>query len=247
MWDVWQIGAVVAGPVIGSFLGLVSLRAPAGAPLVHGRSRCAGCDRPLAAWELVPLLSALVLRGRCACQRSAIPRRYPALEGGCLLLGLWAALTASGPLALLTAALGWTLLLIAVLDLEHLWLPDALTVPLGLAGLAQAWWWGEAGSALLGAIVGFGALWLVARGYRRLRGRDGLGDGDPLLLGAAGAWLGWSALPSVVLVAVAVTGLGVLLARTRWERQTPVPFAPGLCAGLWLVWLYGPVPGWLGL
>lgn len=235
------------GLLAGSFLGLVSLRLPQGEGFVGGRSRCRGCDRPLGPWRLVPLLSYAISKGRCATCGAAIPVRYPAMELAGAAIGLCAALTQpSIGAALLTALLGWQLLLIAVVDGEHFWLPDQLTFPLlgtGLLAAAALDRLSVVGS-MTGAAVGIGGLWLVGRAYRHLRGRDGLGGGDPFLLAAGGAWTGWIGLPSILLWAV-VAGLSVVAARlltgSRVSGADRLPFGVFLALGVWLTWLLGPL------
>lgn len=173
-------------------------------------------------------------------------RRHALAMGGATLAAVWAAALSPGLPGLVGAVLGWQLLLIAMLDAEHFWLPHRLTVPLGLLGLAQAAAFepDQLAHRLIGAAVGFGALALVAWAYRRLRGREGVGGGDFRLLGAAGAWVGWLGLPSV-LVAASVAGLAVVGARAargrRLDGAEAVPFGVYLALGLWLTWLYGPL------
>lgn len=236
-----------AGLLAGSFLGLVSLRLPAGEGIVAGRSRCGGCGRPLAPWRLVPLLSYLASGGRCAACRCAIPVRYPLMESACAAIGAGAALSQpSAAAAVLTALLGWQLLLIAVVDAEHFWLPDRLTLPLLATGLLAAAVLDGLTlfDAVAGAAAGFGGLWLLARVYRRVRGREGLGGGDPFLLAAGGAWVGWIGLPSVLLWA-ALSGLSLTAARLLTGRRVSgadrLPFGVFLAVGLWLTWLLGPL------
>ena len=235
-----------AGLLAGSFLGLVSLRLPAGEPIVAGRSRCGGCGRPLAPWRLVPLLSYLSSRGRCAVCGSAIPPRYPLIESACGAVGVWAALSQpSAVAAVMTALLGWQLLLIAVVDAEHFWLPDSLTLPLLASGLAAAAVLDRSlFDAVTGAAAGFAGLWLLARLYRRVRGREGLGGGDPFLLAAGGAWTGWIGLPSILLWA-ALSGLSIVAARLLTGRAVSaadrLPFGVFLAVGVWLTWLLGPL------
>jgi len=191
-----------AGLLAGSFLGLVSLRLPAGEPIVAGRSRCGGCGRPIAPWRLIPLFSYLLSRGRCALCGAVIPPRYPLMEVACAAIGVVAALSQpSGVAAVFTALLGWQLLLLAVVDAEHFWLPDALTLPLLATGLAAAALLDDRTllDSVVGAGAGFAGLWLLARLYRLVRAREGLGGGDPFLLAAGGAWVGWIGLPSVLL------------------------------------------------
>lgn len=175
------------------------------------------------------------------------PRRFAFMALAAAALGGWAALTQPVPLAaVLTALLGWQLLLIAVIDGEHFSLPDALTLPLlATGGLAAALLdHTTLLDAVAGAAAGFAGLWLLAFAYRRLRGREGLGDGDPILLAAGGAWVGWIGLPSVLLWASAA-GLSFVAARllvgTPVSATDRMPFGPCLAAGIWLTWLLGPL------
>ncbi len=236
-----------AGLLAGSFLGLVSLRLPAGEPVVAGRSRCGGCGRSIAPWRLIPLLSYLLSRGRCALCGAVIPARYPLMEAGCAAIGVVAALgQPTVAAAALTALLGWQLLLLAVVDAEHFWLPDVLTLPLLVTGLAAAALPGRTTpiDSLLGAAVGFAGLWMLARLYRLVRAREGLGGGDPFLLAAGGAWVGWIGLPSILLWA-AVSGLSVVAARLLVRRPVSgtdrLPFGVFLAIGIALTWLFGPL------
>ena len=235
------------GLIVGSFLGLVSLRLPRGEDVVGGRSRCDGCGVPLAPWRLIPVASFLISRGRCTGCGADIPRRYPLIELAAATLGVWAALgQTTVPAAVVTALLGWQLLLIAVIDAEHFRLPDRLTLPLLVTGLAAALAVDHTAptDAVIGAVVGFAGLWLLALAYRRLRGREGLGDGDPILLAAGGAWVGWVGLPSVLLWASAA-GLSFVAARWLVGGQVSagdrLAFGPCLAAGIWLTWIFGPL------
>lgn len=243
------------GLIVGSFLGLVSLRLPRDEDVVFGRSRCGGCGRTLKPWRMIPVLSWALSRGRCSDCGSEIPVRYPLSELGSSLIGVWAGLhSADFATALMTGVLGWNLLIIALVDAEHFWLPDQLTLPLFGGGLIAAVLLYSGGlsaafpsaliSPLIGAAVGFGGLWLLARLYRLVRGREGLGGGDPFLLGASGAWVGWTGLPSVLLWASAA-GLSVVLAmlivRRRVSATDRLPFGVFLSIGVWLTWLYGPL------
>lgn len=163
------------------------------------------------------------------------------------VVGVWAGLSQDLlSAALLTAVLGWALLLIAVVDAEHFWLPDELTLPLAAAGLGAALLPGGTGllNAAIGAAVGFGGLWLLAFAYRRLRGREGLGGGDPFLLAAGGAWVGWIGLPTVLLWAAAA-GLSLVLARALMRKPLAgddrLAFGVFLAIGIWMTWLFGPL------
>lgn len=246
LWLRALVGAGL-GLVIGSFLAAASLRWPAGRSVVRGRSACDSCAAPLGALELIPLLSFAVQRGRCRRCGARIDPRHPAIELAAALLGAVALAAHPGPLGLASALLGWWLLLIAIVDLEHQWLPDALTLPLALFGLAAAW--AGLGPALserlAGAAIGAGTLWLIAFLYRRLRGRDGMGGGDPLLLGAIGAWVGAWQLPAILLGA-GLFGLGaVLLMRLRGEAVTAttrLPLGTLMALAGWPVWLVAAAP-----
>ena len=127
------------GLIVGSFLGLVSLRLPRGEDVVFDRSRCGGCGRTLKPWRMIPVLSWVLSRGRCSDCGATIPIRYPLIELGAGLIGVWAGLhSADFTLALMTGVLGWNLLIIALVDAEHFWLPDQLTLPLFVSGLLAA-------------------------------------------------------------------------------------------------------------
>lgn len=237
----------VSGLLFGSFLGLVSLRFPRGEGFVGGRSQCAGCGLPLAPWRMIPVISYIVSGGACSACGARIPRRYPLIELGAAGAGIWAALAQPDALsAILTCVLGWQLLLLAVVDAEHFWLPDQLTLPLLVTGLLNAAL--PAGptlpDAVVGAVSGFAFLWLLAAAYRRVRGREGLGGGDPFLLAAGGAWVGWVGLPSVLLWASAA-GLSLTVARMLTGNAVSggdrIPFGPCLAAGIWLTSLLGPL------
>jgi leader peptidase (prepilin peptidase)/N-methyltransferase len=146
------------------------------------------------------------------------------------------------PLAGVTAILGWWLFLIAAMDLEHEWLPDRLTWPLLAAGLAAAW--GGFGppleSRLIGAAAGFVSLFLIARVYRALRGREGLGGGDPKLLAAIGAWLGWTQLPFVLVGAGLIGIAALLLKRLRGQAIAAtdrLPLGTLMALAAWPIWI----------
>ena len=237
---------VLAAPMVGSFLGLLIVRLPAGEPVVAGRSRCPACGETLSARDLVPLLSWLAHHGRCRHCGGEISRLYPAVELAALAIALWALSVLPGWLAWAGAGFGWALMTLAVIDARHFLLPDALTLPLAPAGLAIAWFANP--DALfdhaIGGLAGAGTLALIALIYRRLRNREGLGRGDVKLLGALGCWTAWQGLPTILLYAALAGLLWALAARMagrRLDATTRLPFGPFLCLAGWLVWLYGPV------
>ena len=225
-----------AGPFVGSLLGVLIRRLPVGAPVGFARSRCAGCDAALSARELVPLLSYAALGGLCRRCGATIGRFHPLVElAGLVLAGL--AVAADPGRAWVACALGWPLLALAWIDVETMTLPDALTLPLIAGGIAQAAWFAPQalGERALGAVLGWAALAAVGWCYRRLRGVEGLGGGDPRLLGAGGAWLGWAALPDVVLLAALTAIMTALALRLRADAR--LPFGPFLAAAIWLLFL----------
>lgn len=230
------------GAILGSFIATLVVRWPQGRGVAHGRSACDGCNRTLVAAELVPLLSAAVQRGRCRTCAAPIAAVHWQVELAAAAIGAAAGAVAPGMEGVAGAVFGWLLLALAALDLAAWWLPDRLVVPLALLGFASGW----AGLApplpdrLIGGAGGFALLWLVALGYRRIRGRTGMGGGDPKLFGAIGLWLGWRLLPTVLLVA-ALVGLGVVGWR-RW-RGAAVTRTDALPLGTLLA--FAAVPAWL--
>jgi leader peptidase (prepilin peptidase)/N-methyltransferase len=241
----WLLAAILA-PFVGSFLGVVVERLPSGRSIVFGRSACDHCGGTLSARDLVPLVSWLARRGWCRCGQARLSWFHPGIELAALAVALSAATVLSGWLLWASLGLGWTLLALAVIDYRELVLPDILVLPLIPTGLVTAWAV-DPGLLLghaLGALAGFVAFAAIAGVYRRARGREGLGLGDAKLLAAAGAWVGWQALPSVILLAAA-SGLAFALAaslgggKLAWSSR--VAFGPHLALAFWLVWLFGPV------
>lgn len=235
----------VLGLLVGSYIATLTLRWPQGRSTATGRSACDDCERALSPLELVPLLSYAVLRGRCRTCSARIDRRHPTIELAAGVIGgasLWVHPDASG---LLGAAFGWALLTLAVLDAEHFWLPDAITLPLLGAGLALGISFDPPFTErLIGAAAGYAVLAGIGALYRALRGRVGLGGGDPKLFGAIGAWLGWQALPFVLVVASIAALVSVSVAAMRGRTVTAttrLPFGAPLCVAAWAIWLVEPV------
>jgi leader peptidase (prepilin peptidase)/N-methyltransferase len=240
--------AYALAPFVGSFMGVLIHRLPAGEPVGNARSRCEACGTILGIRDLVPLVSWLAMRGRCRHCGAPIGWFPPVIELATLMVALWAGTIDVGPALWFDCLLGWTLLTLAWIDLRHLLLPDVLNLPLLLVGLASAWYqgWPPLLDAAAGAAIGFLAFRLLAFVYRRLRGREGLGEGDAKLLAVAGAWLGWEALGDVVLVAALLGILGFVLMRPGarpLDRGVEIPFGPALALAIWIVRLYGPLWG----
>ena len=199
-------------------------------------SRCPSCGHRIRWFENIPLVSYLILRGRCRQCGHAIGVRYPLVElAGALLAA--GSLAAFGPTGAALAAFGLcaALLAMSAIDIQTGYLPDSMTLPLLWAGLALnlGGTFTSLRSAVVGAMVGYLFLWSIYWLFKWLRGIEGIGFGDLKLLAALGAWMGWAALPQVVLFA-AVTGAIVGLIATwrgRMRFEEPIPFGPFLAAG----------------
>jgi leader peptidase (prepilin peptidase) / N-methyltransferase len=240
--------AFLVGLALGSFLNVVIARLPRDEAVWAGRSRCPHCRVPLPWHDNLPLLSYLVLRGRCRACGGPISLRYPVVEllGGLLALALWRRFPGTS-LLLVYGVFSALLVTLAAIDLEHRLLPDALTLP-GLAlGLILALFlphltFLEAfGGALLGGALFLGVAWA----YEKCTGKRGMGGGDVKLMALIGAFLGIKALPFVILVSAllgTLVGLVVALGRGRWQggqwRTLAIPYGPFLAAAalLYLFW-----------
>jgi leader peptidase (prepilin peptidase)/N-methyltransferase len=217
------------------------------------RSACPACKAPIKAWQNIPLVSWLLLRGRCASCKTKISARYPLVELATGLLSAWVAWHFGfGAPAACGLLLTWSLIALTGIDLDHQLLPDGITLPLLWAGLLAAVVVGPiAGSpvpvsahdAIIGAASGYLSLWLVFHTFRLITGKEGMGYGDFKLFAALGAWLGWKLLPLVILLSAAsgaVLGILMIVLRGR-DRSAPMPFGPYLAAAGWLAMMYGDV------
>jgi leader peptidase (prepilin peptidase) / N-methyltransferase len=219
--------------------------------LIVPRSACPRCRAPITALQNIPLLSFLLLGGKCASCGAPISARYPLVEA---LTGVLSALVAwrfgfgwPAPAAML---LTWFLIALTFIDIDHQLLPDSLTLPLLWLGLFLSLWSSLGGavavpvdtrSSLIGAMAGYVSLWSVYHLFRLLTGKDGMGYGDFKLFAALGAWLGWQMLLPTILIAAltgAVVGLG-LIALRRQDRSAPIPFGPFLASAGWLMLMFG--------
>jgi leader peptidase (prepilin peptidase)/N-methyltransferase len=219
--------------------------------LIVPRSACPACKAPITAWQNVPLLSYLLLKGRCASCRAAISVRYPIVEALTALLSAAVAWKFGFGFATLAGLLlTWVLIALAFIDLDTQYLPDSLTLPLLWLGLFVSLCGAAAPGAVLpvdlpssviGAIAGYLSLWSVYHLFRLATGKEGMGYGDFKLLAALGAWLGWQMLLPIVLSAAAVgavVGIVMLSIQGR-DRATPVAFGPYLAASGWLMLMLG--------
>ena len=251
------LAAALVGLCIGSFLNVVIHRVPkmlergwreqcaelagtvpAEEPtynLVVPRSRCPSCSRPIGALENIPVVSYLLLRGRCAGCQAPISARYPLVEALTAVLTVCVVLRfGATPAALGACVLVWTLIALTFIDFDTQLLPDNLTLPLLWAGLLAnvlgAVPWVSLRDAVIGAIAGYLALWVVYWLFKLIRGKEGMGYGDFKLLAAMGAWLGWQMLPLIVLLSSVVgAAIGIsLVAFKGRDHQIPLAFGPYL-------------------
>jgi leader peptidase (prepilin peptidase)/N-methyltransferase len=260
--------ALVLGLVVGSFLNVVILRLPvmlerrwqtqahemlhADRPLkpaerfdlAHPSSHCPHCGHRIRAWENIPVISFLWLRGRCSACGAPISWRYPIVE---LTAGILSAIVAWRFGYGVTAGVGllftWALVALAYIDFDTQLLPDDITLPLLWSGLLinLSNSLAPLSSAVIGAAAGYLSLWLVYHLFKLLTGKEGMGFGDFKLFAALGAWLGWQQLPLVLLLSSfigAVVGIGFIVFFGR-DRRLPIPFGPFLCAAGWVALLWG--------
>jgi leader peptidase (prepilin peptidase) / N-methyltransferase len=273
---IWVVAALVLGLLVGSFLNVVIHRlpimmerdwlgqcaelrgeeAPVFEPfsLARPRSRCPHCGHPISALENIPVLSYLVLRGRCKSCKAAISPRYPLVEaftGLCFAFVVWSfgpTLAAIGAMVFVAAAI-----VLTGIDIDKQLLPDDITLPLLWLGLLFNVFstYTDLSSAVLGAIAGYLALWSVYWLFKLLTGKEGMGYGDFKLLAAIGAWLGWQILPLTILLSSfvgAVVGIGLIVLARR-GRDVPIPFGPYLVAAglIALFWGKPLTRAWLHL
>ena len=236
--------ALLLGLVLGSFFNVCIYRIPREMSIVAPPSHCPSCGKQLPFWLNVPLLTFLLLRGRCHFCRAPIGWRYPVVEGLTGLLFLLAFLHFGCTPELLKAGVLISLLVpITFIDLDFMIIPDEFSLSGIVIGLAGSWWWGPGlVAALLGALGGWFSLWLVATGYRLLARRDGMGGGDLKLLALLGAFLGWRALLPIILLSSlvgALIGGGLMLARGKDGRYA-IPFGPFLAGGGLVYLFFGP-------
>ncbi len=263
------VAAILLGLTVGSFLNVVVYRLPimmehswrqesteylglATEPatkqqsfnLLQPQSRCPNCASSVRPWQNIPIISYLILGGKCANCKTSISLRYPAVEA---LTAIFSALvvwhfgfTAQAGAALV---LTWGLIGLSLIDIDHQILPDSITLPLlwiGM-GLSVPEVFTDSHSAIIGAISGYSSLWIVFQVFRILTGKDGMGFGDFKLLAMLGAWMGWQYLPVIILfssLAGALAG-SMMILFGRHSRAAPIPFGPYLSAAGWTALLWG--------
>jgi leader peptidase (prepilin peptidase)/N-methyltransferase len=229
--------------------------------LLVPRSRCPKCNAGITALQNIPVVSWLLLGGRCAGCGAPISVRYPIVEIATAALSAVVAMHFGWHWQTFAGLLfTWSLVALTVIDLDHTLLPDVITIPLLWLGLLLSLFWQpglaapaptDPSSAILGAVCGYLILWTVYWAFKLVTGKEGMGYGDFKLLGALGAWMGWQMLPLILLLSAlagAVIGIALVLLRGR-DRNVPIPFGPYLAAAGWIALLWGPqiVGGYLTL
>lgn len=264
-WHVCLAG--IFGLMVGSFLNVVIYRYPARLKyqwsaqsyewlhekeyteteppgLITPGSHCGHCKAPVKAWQNIPILSFLLLRGRCANCQSAIGWRYPLVE---LLTGILSAVVvfqlgfnASAAFAVI---LTWVLVALTFIDIDHKLLPDNMVLPMLWLGLVLNIFnlYTDLHSAVIGSVAGYLFFWSVFQAFKLLTGKEGMGHGDFKLLALFGAWLGWQYLPQIILLSTvigSVAGLALIVMRKSAIGQT-IPFGPYIALAGWIALLYG--------
>ncbi|MEZ5530248.1 MAG: prepilin peptidase [Porticoccaceae bacterium] len=226
------------------FLGLEPAPPPQRVNIVFPASHCPKCGAKIKPWQNIPLISYLLLKGRCAHCATPISLQYPLVELVCGLMTAFViyrfGLTPEGALALMFS---WSLLALTGIDFNEQLLPDNITLPLLWLGLLVNLrvTFATLDSAVLGAVFGYLSLWWVFWLFKLLTGKEGMGHGDFKLLAALGAWLGWQQLLLIILLSSlvgAVVGLALILIAGR-DRQIPIPFGPYLAAAGWIAFMWG--------
>ena len=212
--------------------------------LISPGSSCPRCGHRLALWENIPVLSYLMLRGRCAACNGRISWRYPFVELLTALLTLAVAVKFGiSPQALCAGLFTWALIALAFIDIDYQLLPDNITLPCLWLGLLCNWFglYTDLHSAVLGAAAGYGIFWLVYHCYKLATGKEGMGLGDLKLLAMLGAWSGWQALASIIFLSSllgSLVGLYLVFVRRR-ARSAPISFGPFLALAGWLSLVWG--------
>ncbi len=215
------------------------------------RSRCPACGQGITALQNIPVISYLLLRGRCAGCQVPISARYPAIEAltGGLTLMLGFHFGGANITLLAVLIFTWSLLCLTMIDIDTMLLPDSITLPLLWLGLLCNVFgmFTDLQSAVIGAMAGYGVLWSVFWLFKLVTGKDGMGYGDFKLLAALGAWLGWQALPMIILLSSfvgAVLGIVVMILQKR-GKDIPMPFGPYLAIAGWIALVWGePIMEW---
>lgn len=260
-------GLLCLGLLVGSFLNVVIYRLPlmmetrwrrdccelleieqekqdAPLNLATPNSHCPQCKTAIKPWQNIPVLSYLLLGGKCSNCEAPISPRYPAIE---LVTGLMTMSLAwffdASPALIGAVLLTWSLIALTMIDIDHQLLPDDITLPLLWLGLLfnLNGTYVTLTDAVIGAMAGYLTLWIVYQGFKLLTGKEGMGYGDFKLLAALGAWAGWQMLPEIILVSSvmgAICGIALMAVKRR-GREIPIPFGPYLAIAGWFALLWG--------
>ena len=271
-----RVFALALGLIWGSFLNVVIYRLPlmletrwrrdccellevaqekSGAllTLATPNSHCPQCKTAIRPWQNIPVLSYIFLGGKCGNCSAPISLRYPLIElvTGLMTLALGWFFDLS-PALFGAALLTWSLIALTMIDIDHQLLPDDITLPLMWLGLLfnLTTTYTPLPDAVIGAMAGYLILWSIYWVFKLLTGKEGMGYGDFKLLAALGAWLGWQALPLIILLSSlvgAVIGIGLMIVKRR-GKEIPIPFGPYLAMAGWIALLWGDVimSGYLG-
>lgn len=222
--------------------------------LAFPASHCPFCYTRITLFQNIPILSYILLKGRCATCKKMIPIRYVLVEILSVILSIIAAIQFGISYELLAVmALTWFLITISFIDMEHQILPDLLTIPLLWIGLFLSCFnlFSNSHDAILGVILGYSFFWLIAKFFKLIARKEGIGEGDFKLLAASGAWLGWQLLPFVVLFS-SLLGLIIgssMLFIKKENRNTPIPYGPFIAIAIWIgiIWGYDITQAYLQL
>jgi len=240
----FYIFAFIFGAVVGSFLNVCICRIPQGASIVSPPSHCPACNYRIPFYDNIPIVSFLMLRGKCRSCRAPISFQYPLVEliTALLTLFLFLKFGPTFPFAVLFAFCA-AMVVITFIDLEHQIIPDSISLPGIVVGFGVSFFIPRLGwqNSLLGIVAGGGSLFAVAFLYERLTGKEGMGGGDIKLLAMMGAFFGWKAIPFIIFVSSlvgSVAGVIVMVAQKK-DRKLAIPFGPFLAAGAILYIFYG--------
>lgn len=263
---IFIMAASILGLLVGSFLNVVIYRLPemmrrnwseqcaelrgeafekqSAFNLISPRSACPECRHKISVWENIPIISYLVLRGRCSQCHERIPLRYPLVEAvTAVLSGVVAWHFGYGIITAAVLMFVWALIVLAVIDINTQLLPDDITLPLLWLGLLINLndVFTDSQSSIIGAVAGYLSLWSIYWCFKLLTGKEGMGYGDFKLLSAIGAWLGWSMLPVVIIFSSlvgALVGVGLIIA-AKLQKNIPIPFGPYLVGGALIALFWG--------
>jgi len=264
--------ASLFGLLIGSFLNVVILRMPkrmhhewtvqseawlnrdtpdyklnnadTPASFSTGGSHCPKCKTPLKPWHNIPVISFLILRGKCAFCKTSISVRYPLIELLTAILSgiaiFYFGITIQGACALVIT---WSLVALSFIDIDHQLLPDDIVLPMIWLGLLASLLpvFTSPTDAIIGAIAGYMSLWLVFQLFKIATGKEGMGFGDFKLLAMFGAWLGWQYLPQIIILSAfsgSVIGITLIIFKVI-KREKPIPFGPYIAAAGWIAMIWG--------